>query len=136
MDRPLHTHLSRRESQIMDIVYKLEKATVSDVVARMPDEPLYNSVRVTMSILEEKGYLKHARSGRQYVYSPTRPQEQVGLSELKHLLSTFFKGSTSRAILTLLELPGSRLSEGDLDEISQWIETAKREQGQGERGIQ
>jgi len=118
----------------MDIVYKLDKAAVSDVVQRMPDEPLYNSVRVTMNILEEKGYLKHSQVGRQYVYSPTRPQDQVGLSELKHLLSTFYKGSASRAILTLLELPGSRLSKGDLEEISQWIETAKKEQGQDSRG--
>lgn len=127
MEKPLHTHLSRRESQIMDAVYQLKEASVADVVERMPDEPSYNTVRVTLGILEKKGYLKHRKEGRRYVYSPMVPVEKAKRSAMGHLLKTFFSGSPSKAILTLLDMTSSKLSEEELEEISGWIDDAKEE---------
>lgn len=125
MKKPLHTHLSRRESQIMDIVYRLGEASVSDVVARMPDTPAYNSVRVTLGILEKKGYVRHRQEGQRYIYRPAVSPEKATESAVSHLLKTFFGGSPSKAILTLLDMSSERLSQEDLDQLAQWIEQAR-----------
>ncbi len=127
MNKPLHTHLSRRESQIMDLVYRLGEASVADIVSQMPDSPAYNSVRVTLSILERKGYVKHRRETRRYFYAPVLAPETATRSATRHLLKTFFGGSPSRAILTLLDMSVARLSREELVEISQWIEKAREE---------
>ena len=127
MNKPLHTHLSRRESQIMDLVYRLGEASVADIVAHMPDGPPYNSVRVTLGILERKGYVKHRREKRRYLYTPVLAQDTATRSAMRHLLKTFFGGSSSRAILTLLDMSAARLSKEELAEISQWIEKAEEE---------
>ena len=127
MNRPLHTHLSRRESQIMDIVYRLGEASVSDVVARMPDEPAYNSVRVTLGILERKGYVRHRQDGQRYIYRPAVSAEKAKESAMSHLLKTFFGGSPSKAILTLLDMSSERLTQEDLDQLADWIEQARKE---------
>ena len=126
MSKPLHTHLSRRESQIMDIVYRLGEASVADVVRLMPDEPAYNSVRVTLGILEKKGYVRHRKEGPRYLYAPVVAPDTATRSALNHLMKTFFSGSPSKAILTLLDMTSTRLSDDELKEIADWIEEAKK----------
>jgi len=128
MSKPLYTQLSRRESQIMDIIYHLGEATVAQVLERMPDPPGYNSVRITLGILEKKGYLRHRQDGQRYVYAPVVPPEKAKRSVMGHLLKTFFAGSTSHAVLTLLDMSSSRISDAELDEIAAWIEQARAEQ--------
>ena len=130
MSKPLHTHLSRRESQIMDIIYRLGEASVSDVVARMPDKPAYNSVRVTLGILEKKGFVRHRQDGQRYIYRPAVSPEKATESAVSHLLRTFFGGSPSKAILTLLDMSSERLSQTDLDQLAEWIEHARKESDQ------
>jgi predicted transcriptional regulator len=125
MPNRLHLHLSRRESQIMDIIYRLGEASVGEVAKRMPDRPAYNAVRNTMMILERKGYLEHRQDGTRYVFSPSQPVEEVKQSAVTHLLNTFFKGSPSEAVLALLGTPEVRVTERDLDEIAKHIEKAR-----------
>ena len=122
-----HLHLSRRESQIMDVLYRLGEAAVADVVGRMPDEPSYNTVRVTLGVLEKKGYVTHRQEGARYVYAPAQSMEKAKRSAVSHLLQTFFEGSPPKAILALLGMPGRRLSKADLDEIAGWIDRARKE---------
>lgn len=124
--KPLHTQLSRRESQIMDAVYQLGEASVADVVGRMPDDPSYNTVRVTLGILEKKGYVTHHKEGRRYIYSPALPAQKAKRSAMQHMLKTFFSGSSSKAILALLDMSSSELSEEELQEISNWVDEKKR----------
>ena len=126
MQNPSHAHLSRREREIMDIVYALGEASVSDVVRRMSDEPSYNSVRVTLGILARKGHLEHHSDGRRYIYSPTLPREKASQSAVTNLLKTFFEGSPSRAILTMLDMSSGRLTDEELDEIARMIEKGKK----------
>jgi predicted transcriptional regulator len=128
MTQPLQNQLSRRERQIMDILYRLGEAGAAEVVAHLPDRPAYNSVRVTLGILERKGVVRHRQEGSRYVYSPTQPAEAVRESALRHLGRTFFRGSPSKAVLTLLDSPSTRLSEEELNELAAWVEAAKREQ--------
>lgn len=125
IDELLHLHLSRRESQIMDALFRLGEASVSAVVAKMPDDPSYNTVRVTLGILENKGYVRHREDGPRYLYSPAHSLEQVKRSATRHLLRTFYDGSPSRAILSLLGMSEKKLSEADLDEIAEWIAEAR-----------
>lgn len=132
MNKALHTHLSRRESQIMDLIYRLGEASVADVVTRMPDQPAYNSVRVTLGILEKKGYVTHRQDGQRYIYRPVLSPETATQSALSHLLKTFFGGSASRAILTLLDMSSDRLSQEELDHLAEWIEHARKESDEHE----
>lgn len=127
MPRLNHTHLSRRESQIMEVIYRLQNATVADVQRHMADHPAYNSVRVTLGILEKKGYVTHERNGQRYVYKPVISPERAKRSALSELLRTFFRGSPSSAILTLLDMNEEKLSTQDLDEIEQWIADARKD---------
>ncbi|MEP6687965.1 MAG: BlaI/MecI/CopY family transcriptional regulator [Gemmatimonadales bacterium] len=128
MTQPLQNQLSRRERQIMDVLYRLGETGASEVVDHLPDHPAYNSVRVTLGILERKGVVRHRRDGNRYVYTPTVPAEAVRESALRHLVRTFFRGSPSKAVLTLLDSPSTRLSEEELNELAAWVEAAKREQ--------
>ena len=122
------TQLSRRERQIMDVVYRLGKATVTDVLERLPDPPSYSAVRALMRILEEKGHLSHEQDGPRYVYLPTVPRDAAQQSALSHMVRTFFGGSAEAAVAALLELPENGLSNGELDRLSRLIEEAR---GQG-----
>jgi predicted transcriptional regulator len=128
MTQPLQNQLSRRERQIMDILYRLGEVGAAEVVDHLPDRPAYNSVRVTLGILERKGVVRHRREGSRYVYSPTQPAEAARESALRHLVRTFFRGSPSKAVLTLLDSPSTRLSKEELNELAAWVEAAKREQ--------
>ena len=122
---PTHAELSRRERQIMEIVYRLGEASVADVAQRMPDNPGYGSVRVTLSILEDKGHVKHRQDGRRYIYLPTLSRERAKQVAVKNLLKTFFAGSPSKAILAMLDMSADRLSENELEEIAEWIESER-----------
>ncbi len=125
MTDALQSELSRRERQIMDAVYRLGQASAADVARALPDHPAYNAVRVTLGILEKKGFLKHRTDGPRYVYFPTITREKAKQSAMKHVLRTFFQGSPSAAILALLGGEASKLSQQDLDEIAAAIDQAR-----------
>lgn len=127
MPQPLQNQLSRRERQIMDVLYRLGEAGAAEVVAHLPDRPAYNSVRVTLGILERKGAVRHRRDGNRYVYAPTVPAEKARESALRHLVRTFFRDSPSKAVLTLLDSSSTRLSAEELEELAAWVEAAKRD---------
>lgn len=117
--------LSRRERQLMDIVYERGQATAAEVASRLPDAPSYSAVRAMLRILEEKGHLRHEAQGPRYVFFPTVPREQASRSALRGLVRTFFEGSTTQAVAALIEQ--SRLSESDLNRLAQLIEDARKE---------
>jgi BlaI family transcriptional regulator, penicillinase repressor len=121
-----HRDLSRRERQIMDVVYRRGQASVAEVLAELPDPPSYSAVRALMGVLESKGHLRHQQQGTAYIYMPTVPAESARKSAVRHLLQTFFGGSTERAMAALLDASQSKLSAGDLDRLSQLIEAAKK----------
>jgi predicted transcriptional regulator len=125
MTDALNNELSRRERQIMDVVYRLGEASAADVARGLPDHPAYNAVRVTLGILEKKGFLKHRTDGPRYVYFPTIAREKAKVSALKHVLRTFYQGSPSAAILALLGGETATLSQQDLDEIAAAIAQAR-----------
>src|SRR6185436_13801888 len=96
--RPVHADLGRRERQIVEVVYRLGRATVTEVLENLPDPPSYSSVRAMLRILESKGHLKHEQEGPRYVYRPAVHHEKASRTALHHLVRTFFAGSTSRAL--------------------------------------
>jgi predicted transcriptional regulator len=102
----------------MDIVYQLSEASVHDVAERMSDDPGYDSVRVLLGILAKKGHLTRRRDGRRYLYSPTLSHAKATRSAVQNLLHTFFQGSPSKAILTMLDMSSRRLSQRELDDIA------------------
>src|SRR5580698_9974893 len=94
---------SRRERQIMDLIYAQGEATASDVQQALPDAPSYSAVRALLRVLEEKGFLKHRQDGLRYVYLPTEPREKASRSALKNVLKTFFAGSLANAVSSLVD---------------------------------
>ena len=121
------TPLSRRERQIMDIVYRLGRATVGDVMEKLSGNPAYSTVRAQLRVLEEKGHLRHEEHGLRYVYTPKIPRHVVRQSALKHLVDTFFEGSAGKAVAALLGKEGFDISEEELERISELIDKAKKE---------
>ncbi len=119
------THLSRRERQIMDIVYRQNQATAADVLEALPDPPSYSAVRALLRVLEDKGHLRHQRRGPRYVFLPTVAREKARRSALTRVVQTFFEGSAEQAMTALLEQ--GTLSQEDLDRLSQLIENARQE---------
>jgi predicted transcriptional regulator len=119
--------LSRRERQIMDIVYEAGRATAAEIRDRMDDPPSYSAVRALLRVLEEKGHLRHESDGPRYVYLPTVSPRTARRRALRHLLRTFFEGSTEGAVAALLEMDASRLSDEELDRMEQLIEQARKE---------
>src|SRR5438552_13407753 len=119
--------LARRERQIMDVLYKLERATVGQVLAALPDQLNYSTVRAQLRVLEEKGHLRHEEHGLRYVYTPKIPRHVVRQSALKHLVDTFFEGSAGKAVAALLGKEGFNISEEELERISELIDKAKKE---------
>jgi predicted transcriptional regulator len=115
-------HLSKRERQIMDVLYRLERATAADVRAGMPDPPSYSAVRTLLRILEDKGHVRHEQDGVRYVYVPKVAPAKAQRSALKHMLDTFFGGSASRGMAALFELSG----EEDLRRLQQMIDEARK----------
>lgn len=127
MARTSHAQLSRRERQIMDIVYRQGQATAAEVLEALPDPPSYSAVRAMLRVLEEKGHLKHEQQGPRYIFLPTLPREKASRSALKQLVQTFFGGSTEQAVAALLDLSASKLSGEELDRLSELIDQARKE---------
>ncbi len=121
----LDPNLSRREREIMDIVYQLGEASVSEIEKKVEDSPGYDSVRVILGILVRKGHLKYHVDNRRYIYSPTIPREKASRAAIKKLIRTFFNGSPSKAILTMLDVSSDRLTKEELDKITTWLEKEK-----------
>jgi predicted transcriptional regulator len=121
------TTLSRREREIMDIVYGAGRVTATDVHERLASPPSYSAVRALLRILEEKGHLTHTSEGPRYVYSPVVPRSAARDSALGQLLRTFFDGSTGAAVAALLDLNRDRLSRQEMTEIRRAISRARKE---------
>jgi BlaI family transcriptional regulator, penicillinase repressor len=119
--------LGRRERQIMDIVFRLGRASVSEVHAELPDPPSYSAVRAMLGFLEDKGYLRHVQDGLKYVYLPTTDRNKARKSALEHVVKTFFGGSAAAAAAALIELPESGLAEQERQKLFEAIQKAKQE---------
>ena len=119
--------LSRRERQIMDILYQRGKASASDVREVMTDAPGYSAVRALLRVLEDKGHVRHQAEGLKYVYLPTVTRDKAKRSAVKHLLDTFFKDSPEQIVAALLDVSSTRLTREELDRMAEMIEKAKRE---------
>jgi predicted transcriptional regulator len=120
--------LGRRERQIMEVIYRLGRASASEVLAQLPDPPSYSAVRGMLRLLEDKGHLDHAQEGIRHVYFPTVKHEQVRDTAMKHVLRTFFAGSTAAAMAALLEAADDPPSDDELNALARMIDHA-REQG-------
>jgi len=119
--------LSRRERQIMEILYQRGKASASEVREAIPDAPSYSAVRAMLRILEEKGHVKHQEEGLKYVYVPTVGREKAKRSAVEHVLDTFFNGSPEQIMAALLDVSSTRLTKAELDRMAAMIEKARRE---------
>ena len=119
--------LSRRERQILDVLYQAGRATAAEVQQAMPSAPSYSAVRTLLRILEDKGHVRHEQDGSRYVYLPTVARDAAKRSALRHLLNTFFEGSTTQAIAALLDEDASRLSQADWERLNSAIKRARKE---------
>jgi BlaI family penicillinase repressor len=119
--------LSRRERQIMDILYRSGKASAADVLNAMPDPPSYSAVRAMLRVLEEKGHVKHQEEGLKYVYAPVVARDKAKRSAVKHVMETFFNGSAEQIVAALLDVSSTRLTRDELDRMAEMIEKAKKE---------
>ena len=119
--------LSRRERQIMDILYRSGKASASDVLNAMPDPPSYSAVRAMLRVLEEKGHVNHKEEGLKYVYAPVVARDKAKRSAVKHVMETFFNGSAEQIVAALLDVSSTRLTRDELDRMAEMIEKAKKE---------
>jgi BlaI family transcriptional regulator, penicillinase repressor len=122
-----HPTLTRRERQIMDILYKRGRATASEVMDDLPGDPHSSTVRTQLRVLEEKGHVSHEEEGLRYVYIPAVPRRAARKSALRHLVDTFFDGSAEQVVAAVLGGEGSRLSEKELDRIAELVAKAKKE---------
>jgi predicted transcriptional regulator len=126
MRRNPYLDLGRRERQIMDALYRLGPASVSDVQSAIPDPPSYSAVRAMLARLEEKGHLGHEQDGARYLYHPLHTREEATRSALRRMLGTFFEGSAAKAVAAVLDVSGSDLTTAELDELAELIERARR----------
>ena len=121
-----HRDLSRRERQILDILYERGQASAAEVQAALPEPPSYSAVRALLRILEEKRHVRHQQDGPRYVYLPTVPRDNAQRSVMRHLLQTFFDGSAEQAISALLDDSSAKLSHAELDRLARMIDTARK----------
>ena len=121
------TDLSRRERQIMDLLYQRGRASVSDVLVGISDPPSYSAVRAMLRTLEDKGHVIHKEDGRAYIYEPRIQKETARAGALSHLLKTFFDGSTEKAVAALLDMKADQLSRAELDRVAALVNQAKAE---------
>src|SRR5881628_1010501 len=127
MPKPNHSSLTRRERQIMDILYRRGRAAASDVMEELPGGPSYSTVRTQLRVLEEKGHVRHEEEGLRYVYVPAVPRHAARKSALKHLVETFFDGSIEKTVAALLGAEGARLTEDELNRIGDLIAKARKD---------
>lgn len=126
--------LTRREREIMDVVFARQRATVQEICADLSDPPTPMAVRRMLAILLEKGFLKRHKQGREYVYVPRQSKQRAGLAALRRVLTTFFDGSVEAALATYFEKPGAELSDEELDRLSQLIDELSAESQAQARG--
>lgn len=122
-----HTVLSRRERQIMNIIYQRRQATAAEVMEHLPDPPSYSAVRALLRVLEEKGHVRHKHDGPRYVFYPTVSRDRARQSALKQVVGTFFEDSTGQAVATLLDMSAKEMSDVELDRLAELIEQARKE---------
>jgi predicted transcriptional regulator len=125
MAEPAEHKLSRRERQIMDVLYQRQRASAAEIRESLADPPSYSAVRALLRILEEKGHIRHAAKDLRYVYFPTVSRRRVRRAALRHLVETFFEGSAAQTVATLLDPSTARMSESELDRISKLIAKAR-----------
>jgi predicted transcriptional regulator len=123
----MHAVLTKRERQIMDVIYRLGRATASEILEQVPGAPSYSTVRTQLRVLEEKGHLRHEEEGLRYVYSPTVPRHAARRSALKHLVDTFFEGSNAKLVAALLGGDAAKVSDDDLARIAELVAAARKE---------
>lgn len=126
--------LSKRERQILDILYRSSKATALEVQEQLPEGPSYSAVRALLRILEDKGHVRHTAEGAKYIYFPSVPAERARRSALTHLMHTFFEGSAGKAMLALLDTDPGALSQEDLDRLQTRLDDARRGAAKKEHG--
>jgi BlaI family penicillinase repressor len=124
MPRMIGTGLSRREREILDILYRLGRASAAEVLEALPEPPSYSAVRALLRILEEKGHIRH--EGKRYLYLPTQPRNAIASTALKNVLQTFFGGSLENAVKTFLSDTDANLSDEELDRMTQLLEEARK----------
>lgn len=122
-----HHRLSRRERQIMDVLYQKGRATAGEVQESLADAPSYSAVRAHLRVLEEKGHIRHEAEGQRYVFAPTVSRERARRSALRHMLDTFFDGSAEEVVTALVDGSAKKLSPEQLERILEIIEQARRE---------
>ena len=133
--RPVTPALTKRERQIMDVLYRLGRATAADILDALHDPPGNSTVRTQLRVLEQKGHVRHEEEGLRYLYMPTVPRHSARRSALKHLVETFFEGSTSKAVAALLGGEGPRVTDDDLARIEDLVKNARIEElGRTARG--
>ncbi len=125
--KPKPNALTRRERQIMDALYRLERASVAEVLSQLDGKPHYSTVRAQLRVLEEKGHVQHEEDGLRYVYVPCVPREVARRSALQHLVETFFEGSTEKAVAALLGGEVLRISSEELDRLASLITKSQKE---------
>jgi predicted transcriptional regulator len=129
MSRSLHTVLTRRERQIMDVLFRRGRATAADVLAELPGDPSYSTVRTQLRVLEEKGHVRHESDGVRFVYMPAVTRQTARKSALRHLVDTFFDGSTEKVVVALLGGEAARLTPEEFDRIAALIDKARKDGG-------
>ena len=112
----------------MDVIYRRGAATAAEITADLPDPPTSTAVRTMLRILEDKGHLTHARDGVRYVYRATLDRDKAGESVISHVVKTFFNGSAERAMATLIDRPGSDLTDAELARLASLINKARKRQ--------
>lgn len=133
-DRPAPALLTKRERQIMDVLYRLGRATAAEVMARLGHGRGYSTVRTQLRVLERKGHVRHEEEGLRYVYMPTVPRSSARRSALKHLVDTFFDGSATQAVAALLGGEGSRVSDAELARIEALVRNARNDEPRAVKG--
>lgn len=126
MKKPLRD-LAKRERQILEALYSLGEASAAEVLEQLPDSPSYSTVRKVLSILEDKGHVKHVEQNRRYVYLPTRPRDEVRLSALRHLMDSLFDNSAESVVSALLDISDANMSDEDLRQLAELIESHRTE---------
>jgi BlaI family transcriptional regulator, penicillinase repressor len=129
MSRHLHAVLSRRERQIMDILFRRGRATAAEVMGELPHESSYSTVRTQLRVLEKKGHVRHEQDGVRFVYMPVVARQAARKSALRHVIDTFFDGSPEKAVAALLGGEASKLSREEFDRIAEMIKRARKEGG-------
>jgi len=119
--------LTRREREIMDIVYRLGRASAQEVLDNLADPPSYSAVRALLRLLEERGHVRHIEEGGRYVFLPAVPRGEARRKALAHVVSTFFDGSVEQAMLSLVESSRNKLSTEELDRLADLVERARQE---------